>query len=181
MNIFKVFLKKLSILVALLLLITNYCLSQPNIPIPFKNIILHEKPKDFLKITLEDRKISKEIEVIFTKKITLLNFWATWCAPCKEEMPSLDKLINILGGEYIEVLGVNIESVSYKTSKKFLDELKIKNFDSLFDKNLKMVKKLSLRGIPTTILINSEGREFARVIGSIDFSDKKFIDWIKNF
>jgi len=56
MSIFTIFSKKLSILIALLLLITNYCLSQPNIPVPSKNIILHEKPKDFPKITLEDKK-----------------------------------------------------------------------------------------------------------------------------
>ena len=166
---------------AFLLLSTNYCLSQPNIPVPFKNIILHEKPKDFPKITLEDRKISKDIEVFFNKKITILNFWATWCAPCKEEMPSLDQLIDILGQDYAEVLAINVESVSYKISKAFLDELKIKNFDSFFDKDLKTVKKLALRGVPTTLLINSDGKEFARVVGSINFSDKKFVDWIKNF
>jgi thiol-disulfide isomerase/thioredoxin len=181
MNIFTIFLKKLSILVAFLLLSTNYCLSQPNIPAPFKNIILHEKPKDFPKITLEDRKINKDIEVVFTKKITVLNFWATWCAPCKEEMPSLDQLVDVLGRDYVEVLAINVESVSYKKSKAFLDELKIKNFDSFFDKDLKIVKKLALRGVPTTLLINREGKEFARVVGSINFSDKKFVDWIKNF
>ena len=181
MNIFTIFLKKLSILVAFLLLSTNYCLSQPNIPAPFKNIILHEKPKNFPKIVLEDRKISKDIEVVFTKKITVLNFWATWCAPCKEEMPSLDQLVDVLGRDYVEVLAINVESVSYKKSKAFLDELKIKNFDSFFDKGLKAVKKLGLRGVPTTLLINSEGKEFARVVGSINFSDKKFVDWIKNF
>jgi len=181
MNIFTIFSKKLSILVAFLLLSTNYCLSQPNIPAPSKNIILHEKPKDFPKITLEDRKINKDIEVVFTKKITVLNFWATWCAPCKEEMPSLDQLVDVLGRDYVEVLAINVESVSYKKSKAFLNELKIKNFDSFFDKDLKTVKKLALRGVPTTLLINREGKEFARVVGSINFSDKKFVDWIKNF
>ena len=181
MNILTIFSKKLSILVAFLLLSTNYCLSQPNIPAPSKNIILHEKPKDFPKITLEDRKINKDIEVVFTKKITVLNFWATWCAPCKEEMPSLDQLVDVLGRDYVEVLAINVESVSYKKSKAFLDELKIKNFDSFFDKDLKTVKKLALRGVPTTLLINREGKEFARVVGSINFSDKKFVDWIKNF
>ena len=96
-------------------------------------------------------------------------------------MPSLDQLINVLGRDYAEVLAINVESVSYRTSKAFLDELKIKNFDSFFDKGLKAVKKLGLRGVPTTLLINSEGKEFARVVGSINFSDKKFVDWIKNF
>ena len=171
MSIFTIFSKKLSILIALLLLITNYCLSQPNIPVPSKNIILHEKPKDFPKITLEDKKTASDIDVIFNKQITVINFWATWCAPCKEEMPSLDRLVDILGSEYIEIIAVNVETVDYKKSKQFLDDLKVKNFDSYFDKDLKVIKKLRLRGVPTTLLINKEGKEFARIVGSIDFAD----------
>jgi len=181
MNIFTIFSKKLSILITLLLLSTNYCLSQPNIPVPSKNIILHEKPKDFPKITLEDKKTGSDIDVIFNKQITVINFWATWCAPCKEEMPSLDRLVDILGPEYIEIIAVNVETVDYKKSKQFLDDLKVKNFDSYFDKDLKVIKKLRLRGVPTTLLINKEGKEFARIVGSIDFADKKFISWIRNF
>ena len=76
---------------------------------------------------------------------------------------------------------VNVEAIDYNKSKLFLDELKIKNFDSFFDKDLRVVKKLALRGVPTTLLINAEGKEFSRIMGSVDFADKKFIDWIKNF
>lgn len=181
MSIFTIFSKKLSILIALLLLITNYCLSQQNFPVPYKNIILHEKPKDLPLITLEDKRIGKDIDIIFNKKLTVVNFWATWCAPCKEEMPSLDRLVDILGPKYVEIIAVNVETVEYKKSKQFLDDLKVKNFDSYFDKDLKVTKKLRLRGVPTTLLINKEGKEFARIVGSIDFADKEFISWIKNF
>jgi thiol-disulfide isomerase/thioredoxin len=96
-------------------------------------------------------------------------------------MPSLDRLVDILGPKYIEIIAVNVETVDYKKSKQFLDDLKVKNFDSYFDKDLKVIKKLRLRGVPTTLLINKEGKEFARIVGSIDFADKEFISWIKNF
>jgi thioredoxin-related protein len=96
-------------------------------------------------------------------------------------MPSLDQMIDILGQDQVELIAVNVESISYEKSKSFLDELNIKNFDSLFDKELRVVKGLGLRGLPTTILINKQGKEFSRVVGAIDFSDKKFIDWIKNY
>jgi thiol-disulfide isomerase/thioredoxin len=96
-------------------------------------------------------------------------------------MPSLDRLVDILGPKYVEIIAVNVETVEYKKSKQFLDDLKIKNFDSYFDKDLKDTKKLRLRGVPTTLLINKEGKEFARIVGSIDFADKEFISWIKNF
>jgi thiol-disulfide isomerase/thioredoxin len=181
MNFFSNYFKKITILVSVLLLITNYCLSQQNFPVPYKNIILHEKPKDLPLITLEDKRIGKDIDIIFNKKLTVVNFWATWCAPCKEEMPSLDKMVSILDKNNIEVIAINVEAIDYKKSKSFLDDLKIKNFDSLFDKDLRVVKKLNLRGVPTTLLINQEGKEFARVMGSIDFSDTKFINWVKNF
>jgi len=93
----------------------------------------------------------------------------------------LDKMVSILGANYAEVIAINVEAIEYQKSKIFLDDLKIKNFDSFFDKDLKVVKKLALRGVPTTILIDQSGKEFARVMGSIDFADKKFINWIKNF
>ena len=66
--------KKLTIFVFLFLLITNYCLSQQNIQVPFKNIVLHEKPKDLPVLMLEDKKSGKDVEVIFNKKITVINF-----------------------------------------------------------------------------------------------------------
>ena len=90
-------------------------------------------------------------------------------------------MVSILDKNNIEVIAINVEVIDYKKSKSFLDDLKIKNFDSFFDKDLRVVKKLNLRGVPTTLLINQEGKEFARVMGSIDFSDTKFINWVKNF
>ena len=96
-------------------------------------------------------------------------------------MPSLDKMVNLLGKNNVEIIAINVEAIDYQKSKLFLDDLKIKNFDSFFDKDLRVVKKLSLRGVPTTLLVNQEGKEFARVIGSIDFADAKFISWVKNF
>jgi len=97
MNIFSIFSKKLFIFTAVLLLITNYGLSQPNIPVPSRNIILHAETKDFPKIALLDKNKNTEYFINFNNKITVINFWATWCAPCKKEMPSLNKLVEIIG------------------------------------------------------------------------------------
>ncbi|NCV24286.1 MAG: TlpA family protein disulfide reductase, partial [Proteobacteria bacterium] len=89
--------------------------------------------------------------------------------------------VEIVGKNNIQVIGVNVEGVTYDKAKAFLDDLKVTNFDTFFDKDLQLVKQLSLRGVPTTLLINKEGKEFARVVGSINFEDSKFIDWIKQF
>ncbi|NCW79827.1 MAG: TlpA family protein disulfide reductase [Pelagibacteraceae bacterium] len=144
-------------------------------------MILHAETKDFPKIALLDKNKNTEYFINFNNKITVVNFWATWCAPCKKEMPSLNKLVEIVGKNNIQVIGVNVEGVTYDKAKAFLDDLKVTNFDTFFDQDLQLVKQLSLRGVPTTLLINKEGKEFARVVGSINFEDRKFIDWIKQF
>ena len=107
-----------------------------------------------------------------------MNFWATWCAPCKEEMPYLDEIQTLSG---IAVVPVNLEAKNPKKTKKFFDDLNIKNLDIYFDPEFKLAKKLKLRGVPTTILLDKEGNEFARIIGEINFSNKDFIKWLRSF
>jgi thioredoxin-related protein len=68
-----------------------------------------------------------------------------------------------------------------KNPINFFKDLNIKNLNIYFDNPKTLAKDLSLRGVPTTILFNKEGEEFARIIGSIDFLDKEFIEWIKNY
>ena len=110
-----------------------------------------------------------------------MNFWATWCAPCKEEMPSLDGLKLMPELNNIEIFPINIGKDSLKKSDQFFKDLNIKNLNIYFDNPKTLAKDFGLRGVPTTILFNKKGKEFARVIGSIDFLDKEFIEWIKNY
>ena len=111
----------------------------------------------------------------------ILNFWATWCEPCKEEMPSLDKLQVNPELDKIKIFAINIGKETLGKVNKFFIDLNIKNFEPYFDPPTTLAKMFSLRGVPTTILIDKEGQEFARVIGSIDFEDKNFINWIKKY
>ena len=109
----------------------------------------------------------------------ILNFWATWCAPCKEEMPSLDNLQSNTKLDNLKIFPINIGQEDISKSEFFFKELNIKNLDIYIDAPITLAKKFSLRGVPTTILFNKEGKEFARIMGSIDFNDKKFINWLK--
>ena len=147
----------------------------------FKNIIIHKDFKGYDNLTFFDHKNNKLDINNFKGKLILLNFWATWCAPCKEEMPSLDKLQINKNLDNLEIFPINIGDDSVEKSKKFYENLEIKNLQFFFDNPVTLAKKLSLRGIPTSILINKEGKEFARIIGSIDFQDKKFIKWLSNY
>ena len=78
----------------------------------------------------------------------------------------------------LKIFPINIGQEDLSKSETFFRELKIKNLNIYFDPTVNLAKKFSLRGIPTTIIFDKEGKEFARIIGSIDFSDKKFINWL---
>ena len=111
----------------------------------------------------------------------IINFWATWCAPCKKEMPSLDALYQDSNFKNLEVLAVNMEQPNRSKAKKFFDDIKIKKLQIFFDSKLNFVKEFKLRGVPTTILINKKGEEFARIIGEVNFQEKKFLKWLRKY
>ncbi len=114
-------------------------------------------------------------------KLIILNFWATWCAPCKEEMPSLDSLKKNKNLNNLEIFPINVGQENIQKTLKFFKDLKIKNLDLYFDPPVTLAKKFKLRGIPTTIIFNKKGEELARIIGSIDFEDENFLKWLSSY
>ena len=155
----------------------GYAIEKPNI----KNLVVIKKPKVYESVIFKDKN-QKEINLADYKgKLVVLNFWATWCAPCREEMPSLDKLQSDNRLENLMVFPINIGQEDLSKSEIFFKELNINNLDIYIDAPITLAKKFSLRGVPTTILFNKEGKEFARIVGSIDFSDEEFINWLKLF
>ena len=146
-----------------------------------KNITIHKDLKKYDDLVFLDQKKNELNLKDFKGKLILLNFWATWCAPCKKEMPSLDQLNLNKNLDNLKIFPINIGKDNLKKSLKFFDDLNIKNLNVYFDNPNTLAKKVGLRGVPTSILINKEGYEFARIIGSIDFGDKKFIKWLSNY
>ena len=145
------------------------------------NLLIHKDPKKLGKIKFQN--INKETINLsnFKDSLIMINFWATWCAPCKKEMPSLDKLQENKNFNNLKIIPINVGKDDPKKSKLFFDELNIKNLEIYFDKDIELAKKFLLRGLPTTVLINKKGEEFARVIGFINFDDKKIIKWLKTY
>ena len=165
-------------LIIFIFLITNVVAEElPGI----KNIVIHKIPKTYDNVIFLDKNDQKININEYKGKLLLLNFWAVWCEPCKEEMPSLDKLQANPELDNIKIFAINIGKETLDKVNKFFIDLNIKNFEPYFDPPTTLAKMFSLRGVPTTILINKEGQEFARVIGSIDFEDKNFINWIKKY
>ena len=146
-----------------------------------KNLVINKELKNYSDITFLDIK-NKELNLNDYKgNLVLLNFWATWCAPCKDEMPSLDLLIENPNFDNLKIFPINIGKDTNRKSLTFFEDLKIKNLEIYFDSPSTLAKKFKLRGLPTTIFFNKEGQEFARIIGSIDFIDEKFINWLSDY
>ena len=156
-------------------------ISQTNEKIPLNNIAINETPKPISSLIFEDF-LGSEINLNnYHGKLVIINFWATWCAPCKKEMPSLDMLSQNNNFENLKIFAVNMEQPNPLKTKKFFSDLNIKKLEIFFDSNLNFVKKFKLRGVPTTVLINKKGEEFARIIGEVNFQDKKFVKWLLKY
>ena len=169
--------KLLTIFIYLIIINFSYASEKPNI----KNLVLIKNPKIYKDVIFKDINQKNLNLDDFKGKLIILNFWATWCAPCKEEMPSLDNLQSNNIFDNLKIFPINIGQESVSKSEFFFKELNIQNLDIYMDAPITLAKKFSLRGVPTTILFNKKGEEFARIIGSIDFNNKEFINWLKTY
>ena len=143
-----------------------------------KNLIINKELKKYDNLSFLDDKNNQINLDDLNGNLILLNFWATWCAPCKEEMPSLDNLQSNKNLNNLKIFPINIGKDNLKKALEFFEDLEITNLNIYFDNPSTLAKTFSLRGVPTSILINKDGYEFARIMGSIDFNDKNFIKWL---
>lgn len=102
-------------------------------------------------------------------KYVLLNFWALWCAPCREEMPALDRLEAELGGAQFEVVTVATGRNLRPAVDKFFDEEKLTSLPKLFDPKMTLARDLRAIGLPVTVMIDPEGREIGRAAGAVEW------------
>ena len=144
-----------------------------------KNIVIHEKPLIIKELKFKDFNLQ---DVDLTNKkgnIMIINFWASWCLPCKREMPSLAKLAEKYPD--IKVYAINMEKPNKLRAGDFFKNLGITSLDIYFDPDFKLVKTFKMRGLPTSILIDKNGREFGRVVGEVDFNSEVFSKLLKKY
>ena len=101
----------------------------------------------------------------FKGRVVLLNVWATWCVPCRKEMPALDRLQKDLGSDKFEVVALSVDRGGVEASRKFLDSINVSSLKLYVDPTAKMSSPLKIIGMPTTLLINAEGKEVGRLTG----------------
>jgi len=109
----------------------------------------------------------------------ILNFWATWCAPCVREMPQLDRLAALVRENGIEVLTVSEDRLGLEKAAEFYTENKLTDLPLLVDPKMRVLKAMGVRGLPSTILINAEGMEIGRVIGVAEWDSIEAVGFIR--
>jgi thiol-disulfide isomerase/thioredoxin len=115
----------------------------------------------------------------FRGKVILLNVWATWCAPCRAEMPTLDKLQAMLGGPDFEVVALSIDDGGVPVVKAFFEELGLKSLRIYVDPTVSATVRLKVLGVPTTLLINRDGKEIGRYAGPAEWDSPAIVILIR--
>ena len=105
-------------------------------------------------------------------RVVLLNLWATWCAPCRKEMPALDRLQQVLGSDRFEVLALSVDRGGTEKSQKFLDQIEVKALKLYVDPTGRATSLLKAVGLPATLLIDAQGREIGRLTGPAEWDSE---------
>ena len=144
-----------------------------------EKIILRDKPKPIQAIQFVDGEGKSRALSDFHGKSVLLNIWATWCVPCRKEMPALDRLQAALGGPNFQVVPLSIDRGGADVVRKFFAEIEIKKLEMYLDVSGDATRKLSVVGLPTTLIIDREGREIGRLIGPAEWDEPANIEFVK--
>ena len=108
-------------------------------------------------------------------RVVLINLWATWCAPCRKEMPSLDRLQSRLGGPDFEVVALSIDRKGIKASGDFLKEIGADNLGLYVDRSGKVARDLKSFGLPASVLLGRKGEEVGRLIGPAEWDSEEAV------
>lgn len=146
---------------------------------PPKNFILHDAPKSIPAIQFKDDQGRARSLADFHGKVVLLNIWATWCVPCRREMPALDRLQGTLGGADFEVVALSMDHSGIEVVRKFYAEVGIQKLAMYIDSSGKATRELGAVGLPTTLLVDREGREIGRLIGPAEWDSPEIAEFIR--
>jgi thiol-disulfide isomerase/thioredoxin len=143
-----------------------------------KHFVMHDAPKAVSAISFRDGGGQTRTLADFKGKVVLLNLWATWCVPCREEMPALDRLQAALGGLDFEVVPLSIDR-AIDAVKKFYAETGVHNVGIFIDTSGQAARALGAMGVPTTLLIDRAGREVGRITGPAEWDPPQMVEFVK--
>lgn len=137
-----------------------------------------ETARNLPELAFEDEKGKPLTLADFHGTVVLLNIWATWCAPCREEMPTLDSLQAQLGGERFEVVALSIDHAGIGVVEEFYRETGIQHLRKYIDPSTLATSTLGIEGVPRTLLIDHKGREIGRLVGATEWDSPAMVDLI---
>ncbi len=135
-----------------------------------RKLVLHDAPRPVSDEPFTDRAGAEHRLSDWRGKVVVLNFWATWCAPCRKEMPSLDALQAEFGGDRFAVLTVATGRNALPAIDRFFDETGVRNLSVLLDARSKLARDSAVMGLPATLVLDAEGREIGRMVGEADWA-----------
>jgi thiol-disulfide isomerase/thioredoxin len=145
---------------------------------PTKQLIMHDAPQPIAAIRFDDGQGQSRSLADFRGKIVLLNVWATWCVPCRKEMPALDRLQTALESADFLVVPLSIDRGGIDVVRRFFVDVGIKALAIYLDSSGKAMRELGVLGLPTTILVDREGREIGRLIGPAEWDAPDMVEFI---
>ena len=168
--------------------LVTVCFASLLLSLPLNTLAAPDRPQDAVAgaqigklapdFTLTDVKGKKFKLSELRGKVVLINFWATWCPPCRAEMPSMEKLNTLLAGEDFILLAINVEEDGKTIVQDFLKE-EPHNFPVLLDLRAEVQEAYGVFRFPETFIVRRDGIIAEHVIGAIDWTDRKVINFIK--
>lgn len=137
-------------------------------------------PKPMPDLRFEDGAGKPRSLADFRGKLVLLNVWATWCAPCREEMPALDRLQGQLGGAGFEVVALSVDQQGAQIARRFLDEIGVKALALYIDPTASAAFKLDTPGLPVSLLLDRDGREIGRHLGPAKWDSPEVLERLRH-
>jgi thiol-disulfide isomerase/thioredoxin len=134
--------------------------------------VFRKEPEALPEIKFQDAGGKERTLADWRGKVVLLNLWATWCVPCRKEMPGLDRLQAELGSDKFEVVALSVDRKGVPGAKKFLDDIKVGRLAVYVDASLRTTSLLGAVGLPVTLLIDADGREIGRLLGPAEWDSE---------
>jgi thiol-disulfide isomerase/thioredoxin len=145
-----------------------------------KLFVRHPEPKPLKNFTFVDAAGKKRMLSDFSGKVVLLNLWATWCPPCRFEMPSLNRLQMQMGSDNFAVVAISLDKGGIKIPEQWLKKKELLSLEVFNDKTGKAARAVRMGGYPTSILVDRNNREIGRLTGPAEWDSKAATDLIKS-
>ncbi|MFV0358242.1 TlpA disulfide reductase family protein [Tropicimonas sp.] len=140
-----------------------------------KKLALHEAPGALPDIELTDADDTLRRLSEFRGKWLVVNFWATWCAPCRNEMPTLSNLQTIFADRPVEVVTIATGRNAPAAIDRFFDEIGVTNLPKFRDPRQQLARQMGIMGLPVTVIVDPEGREVGRLIGDAPWDSESSV------